>query len=175
MKRWAKLCAVGVLIALLLKLTTPLTTDERPFFWNRTASLPLGLYVRVPDFLHDSVQRGDYVVYEPSPETVSVGVERGWMHEDTIFLKKVGALAGDRYDVSPDLQFTIEGEPCGIVYLEDSHGRPMPLHIGSYTVPEEMFLPVGTAPKSFDGRYTGPVPVENIKGVVLPFLTGIHY
>ena len=145
-------------------------------YWNGTASLPVGFYAKVPCCEESKpLKRGDLVVYQPSPQTVELGVERGYMKETTLFMKEVGAVAGDRYTVTPDLKFLLNGEYYGVVYTEDNKGRPMPRKIGVMEVPEGYFLPVADAPRSFDGRYTGPEKIESIKAVVRPVLTGIHW
>ena len=64
------------------------------------------------------------------------------------------------------------GRYIGQAYPQDQEGRPMPEIRGSFLVPEEEFLPIGTNPRSFDGRYTGTVPLKNIKARVIPLITG---
>lgn len=159
----------------------PPPPEERAVFWNKTESLPMGLYLRVPaSFLllrqpAGKLRDGDYVVYRPTPETVRLGVSRGWMEEGMMFLKRVGATEGGCWSVTEDLRFIVNGELRGTVFLEDREGRPMPRLLGDHVVPPGNFLPVGEALRSFDGRYTGPVPLENVRAVVFPILTGIHW
>ena len=56
--------------------------------------------------------------------------------------------------------------------MVDSKGEPMPqlARDVTYTVPEGEFLPVGDSTRSFDGRYTGTVPLSAIRSRVIPLL-----
>ena len=97
----------------------------------------------------------------------------GWMAYDEsphLFLKKVGALSGDRYTVLCR-SFFVNGQYLGEAIIEDSKGRPLPLAIGTHIVPEREFLPVAAySARSFDGRYTGTVPLDCIVARVIPIL-----
>ena len=131
-----------------------LPAEYRVFYYNHTDSLPRGLYLRMP--LRE-LQDGDYVVFEPTEAITSVAYERGWLSPGVRFLKQVGAVAGESYEIEPEtLQFK----------------GPMPEIRGRFLVPEGEFLPIGTNPRSFDGRYTGTVPLKNITARVIPLLTG---
>ena len=147
-----------------------LPAEYRVFYYNHTDSLPRGLYLRMP--LRE-LQDGDYVVFEPTEAITSVAYERGWLSPGVRFLKQVGAVAGECYEIESDsLQFKANGRYIGQVYPQDWEGRPMPEIRGSFLVPEGEFLPIGTNPRSFDGRYTGTVPLKNITARVIPLLTG---
>ena len=144
--------------------------EYRPFFYNSTDSLPRGLYVRVP---MRELRDGDYVIFKPTEAITSVAVPRGWMKEGTMFLKKVGAMPGESYEIDGRTgQFFVRGEYVGQIYEEDREGRSMPKLRGSFVVPEGEFLPIGTNPRSFDGRYTGTVPLDSGHALVKPLLTG---
>lgn len=187
MRRWQRMMLAGgaflllSMLAFRLAQVKPMPEAERILFWNCTESLPAGFYVRIPASVllwrepAGSLRDGDYVVYQPEPETAAFGAARGWMQEDTLFLKRVGAVDGECWSVTGDLRFLVNGEYLGPVFLEDREGRPMPHLPGCHTVPTGMFLPVGDAPRSFDGRYTGPVATANIRAIVFPLLTGIHW
>lgn len=146
-----------------------LPQENALFFLNTTASLPQGLYMRIPDwFLRD----GDYVAYVPTKETEDVAVSRGWLQINGLLLKKIGAMPGEGYDINPStMQFSVQGRYLGQVSPEDREGNAMPVHYGKHVVPPEEFLPVGTSPRSFDGRYTGTVPMRHIRAKVVPLIT----
>ncbi len=139
--------------------------------WNGSGSVPKGLYLRVPVGI---LEDGDYVVFEPNELTASYAVARGWSKPGTLFLKEIGALPGENYCVNPDtLQFYANGRYIGQASQRDHEGRPLPSVIrGSYIVPAGEFLPIGRNSSSFDGRYTGTVPLGNIRAKVTPLLTG---
>ena len=54
---------------------------------------------------------------------------------------------------------------------KDNQGRKMPVKEGVFIVGEKEFLPIGEDEHSFDGRYTGTVPLANIKSRVIPLIT----
>lgn len=146
-----------------------LPQENALFFLNTTASLPQGLYMRIPNwFLRD----GDYVAYVPTKETAEVAVSRGWLQINGLLLKKIGATPGEGYDINPStMQFSVQGRYLGQVSAEDREGNAMPVHYGKHVVPSGEFLPVGTSPRSFDGRYTGTVPMHHIRAKVIPVVT----
>ena len=139
------------------------------FFLNTSQSLPVGLYVRIPC---GEYQRGDYIVYEPDEATKTLVRRYGWNDNPGTFLKIVGGIAGDRYSVEESTRFfTIGDKFIGIAYETDTKGHPLPQISGDFTVEEGQILPVGTAPRSFDGRYTGTIPITSVKAKVKPLLT----
>lgn len=145
-----------------------LPQENALFFLNTTASLPQGLYMRIPEwFFRD----GDYVAYEPTKETADFAVNRGWLKVNGLLLKKIGAMPGESYDINPNMQFSIQGRYFGQVSSKDREGNAMPVRYGKYFVPSREFLPVGTSPRSFDGRYTGTVPMSHIRAKVVPLIT----
>lgn len=138
------------------------------FFLNTTASLPQGLYMRIPAWFFCD---GDYVAYIPPKATSDVAVSRGWLQANGLLLKKIGAMPGQGYDVNPKMQFFVQGKYLGQVALEDREGNEMPIAYGRHIVANGEFLPIGTSPRSFDGRYTGTVPMKNIRAKVIPLVT----
>lgn len=139
-------------------------------YYNETASLPRGIYLRIPAM---TIERGDIVVYDPPAAVLQVAIQRGYtQHSDARLLKRVGAVAGDAYSVGDQGSFCINGEYIGQMRQTDSLDRPLPqLPQGSYTVPDGEFLPIGDTTRSFDGRYTGTVPLTSIRAVVIPIFT----
>jgi len=144
--------------------------EQHIIFFNQTASVPLGFYVRVPE---RELACGDYVVYDMTEITRRYAVARGYVTKpNDPFLKRVGGLAGDTYEIDPDTRrFSIEGVYIGEVFARDRMDRPLPQLSGTFVVPEDSFLPIGENTRSFDGRYTGAVPRDHIIAVVAPLLT----
>ena len=115
---------------------------------------------------------GIMVAYVPTKETEEVAVSRGWLQINGLLLKKIGAMPGEGYDINPStMQFSVQGRYLGQVSAEDREGNAMPVHYGKHVVPSGEFLPVGTSPRSFDGRYTGTVPMHHIRAKVIPVVT----
>lgn len=138
--------------------------------WNGSGSVPRGFYLRVPI---GTLSNGDYVVFRPNELAERFSVARGWSKPEELWLKQIGALPGESYSVHPvTLQFFANGHYIGQSVLRDSEDRPMPKLCGEYAVPDGEFLPVGNNPRSFDGRYTGTVPIVQIQAKVIPILTG---
>ncbi len=135
---------------------------------NVTESLPRGVYVRVPKF---ELNRGDYVVYEPSEEIKKLIRENGWGEGEQKFLKQVGGVKGDEYEVDKVHQiFLINGKYAGQVFKTDNAGHKMPQLEGKNTVKEGEILPTGTNLRSFDGRYTGAIRISEVKAKVVPVI-----
>lgn len=138
------------------------------FYVNVTSSLPQGLYVRVP---RGEISKGDYIVYEPTEEVKKIIVSNGWGEGKHDFLKKVGAVAGEKYSIDGEtLAFEIGGKYIGQVYEKDNAGNELPKLRGKYEVSEGYVLPVATSARSFDGRYSGTIAKSRIKAKVVPIL-----
>ena len=139
------------------------------FFFNTSKSLPVGLYVRIPG---DEYEKGDYIVYEPDEGTKALVRRYGWNDNPGTFLKIVGGVAGDKYSVEESTRFfTVGDKYIGIAHETDTKGNRLPQIRGDFTVEEGRILPIGTASRSFDGRYTGTIPITRIKAKVKPLLT----
>jgi len=133
---------------------------------NIEPCLPMGDYFLTPAGHGIGIKRGDTVQFCP-PENNSIvlfGVRRGWLGAggcpDGVMpmLKQVAALPGDTVTFTPDA-LVINGV---VVHNSKSRtttlsGLAMPhIEYGTYTVPANEFLPLGTnSPDSFDGRYFG--------------------
>lgn len=130
-------------------------------------SLAYGLYISIPS---DNIKVGDYVAYEVPPNVKQCIDEHEW-GLPVVFIKKVGATEGMEYYIDGHGRFFADNRYLGTVLKKDSAGHEMPSLKGVHVVPKGEFLPVGTHGLSFDGRYTGTVPVSAIKSRVLPFIT----
>ena len=144
-------------------------TGHEMFYTNSSPSIPCGIYLKVPRL---SLDRQDYVVYKPPAECVAIAMSKGWItNPDILFVKHIGGLDGDMYEVSRERGFYINHQYHGHISEEDALGQIIPHKEGTYIISGNKFLPVGDNPRSFDGRYTGPVPMENIQAKVIPFIT----
>ena len=138
-------------------------------YLNMTASLPLGLYVRVPATV---IRKGDIVCYYP-PEEVVQEVRRlgGDEHANMLFMKEVGAMPGERYCVDGETgEFVAAEKRIGVARKFSTSGVPMPDHSGTHIVPEGEFLPVAPNMFSFDGRYTGTCPLSAVVSRAVPLI-----
>lgn len=133
---------------------------------NETPSLPLGLYRKVP---HCPVERGCFVLFTlPAAETVTRPYARGQL------IKQVAATAGDRVTVCAAGVFVNGSRLENSSPMEhDVYGQPLPrLAWQDHPLgPGELLLMSTHHPRSFDGRYFGPVPGERIVAVLAPVWT----
>ncbi len=144
---------------------------DGPLVINQTASVPLGIYMKIPG----KIRSGDYVLFEPEDWVKELKRQNGWVNpeeEDLPFIKKA-VTAGHRYTIdNHTASFIVDGRYIGQIFRDDNKGHEMPKQRqGTYIVPDGMFLPVGEASHSFDGRYTGPVSMERIIHRLVPVLT----
>lgn len=120
----------------------------------------------------DEYKRGDYIVYEPAEEVKAIIIKNGWGDGKHQFLKRVGAVAGDKYSIDAEtLIFEAAGKYIGHVYDTDTQGNELPKLRGEFEVPNGYVLPVATSAKSFEGRYSGANSESRIKTKVTPILT----
>lgn len=139
------------------------------FYLNVTSSLPQGLYMKIPS---KEFSRGDYIIYEPTEEVKAIIVRNGWGNGKHDFLKKVGAVSGDKFSINADtLIFEIEGKYIGKVFEKDNVGHELPKLRGEFEVPQNCVLPIATSERSFDGRYSGAISKKQIKAQVVPIFT----
>ncbi|MBR3623579.1 MAG: S26 family signal peptidase [Selenomonadaceae bacterium] len=170
-----------------LRITSSLKSEETWFYFNQTESLPVGIYMKIPQFVLDlqgktpTVQKGDYVAFLPNEKTLKLAKERKYIEENMVFLKKVGGIEGHIWSIEKtdsedsEYSFYLNFAYYGKVFTEDKYGRTMPIQTGTFMVGKGFFLPVGEAERSFDGRYTGTVKLSNIKAIVTPVFTGLHW
>lgn len=139
------------------------------FYLNVTSSLPTGLYMKIPS---KECRHNDYIVYEPNEAVKEMIIENGWGDGKHDFLKKVGAIEGEKYSIDVEtLKFEIDGKYIGQVYETDNAGNVLPKLRGEFEVPKDYVLPIATSARSFDGRYSGAIPKSQIKARVVPILT----
>ncbi len=151
--------------------------ERAPFLlWNASGSVPYGLYLR----LDRPAALGDLAAACLPEDLARFARARGYALSGSLcpggtapVLKRLAARAGaqialDRGEVS------IDGTrwPRGEVRSEDSAGRPVPTQIVyPYLVPGGQVLLLGDHPRSFDGRYFGPLPESRILAAYWPLWT----
>lgn len=154
-----------------------LTRASPPLLWNTSASLPLGLYLRVPG----PARVGDVVAACLPPDVAALAVERGYVapghrcagtHAAPV-LKHLAARAGTRVAYRDQaLRLDRRQVPASALRQLDRRGRPLPAGVlYPYTVPPGRVLLLNPHPDSFDGRYLGPLPESALLGVYRPLVT----
>jgi conjugative transfer signal peptidase TraF len=150
--------------------------DVAGFRINGTASMPLGLW-RVAQ-VEAPLRRGTVVtICPPDTPTFREAASRGYLPAGRCpggyepLIKPIAAAAGDVVAVSAS-GVTVNWQVVqGTAQLaQDSAGRLLhPMRAGIYPVkPGEVWLLSGHDPRSFDSRYFGPVPVDNVQDVARP-------
>ncbi len=137
--------------------------------WNASASAPIGLYLVLPV---QRVMKGDMVLADAPEAARGLAIQRGYLPAGVPLVKQVAALGGDEV-CGFWHHVVINGEVAGPRLEEDRQGRPLPTWNGCRTLRAgELFLLMSEVPDSFDSRYFGPVPVENVIGRLVPLWTG---
>lgn len=141
------------------------SVSSHTFILNYTASMPLGIYQRVP--IH-TWRHGMVVVITPSPSNKALFASRGWLMKTGVLIKPIGALPGDQVCIHKDT-VTVNGKIVGPVFANDSHGFPLPVVRGCFVLPQGTVFPLSAySAHSFDGRYFGAIPMTQILGEARP-------
>ena len=144
-----------------------LIADHRPapVLINESASLPRGVYVRLPG----AAPARDTVVAVPQPSAVRAYLERLGMPGDLLLIKRVAAVGGDTVCRRDDQLVT--PERTLVVQDRDRRGVALPTWSGCRRLGEEELFLLGDTPSSFDSRYFGPVARSRVTGVYREILT----
>ena len=156
---WLIITAIGfALVAVSAVQTLP-----KRLVGNASPSVPTGLYW----ITYASPKRGDIVLVELPEPYRTIADHRGYLPKNLPALKRVRALSGD--DVCRfGRKISINGEAVSVAQLLDVHGLKLPEWSGCRRLKlDEVFL-LSDHPKSFDGRYFGPVHQSAITGIAHP-------
>ena len=131
-----------------------------PIFYNRTASVPTGLY----HYTREPLQRGIFIMFpqphKPGVRTLNILPARG-------LLKYVAALPGDLVEVTPTA-ILVNGRRWPNSQAPDPPSLLDHCYLGRHIVPPGYVWALGTNSDSFDSRFFGPVPVSSIVGTAAP-------
>ena len=165
MKARTALFAGSVAFAALATLVVPITHH---LVWNVSPSIPTGLYaIRGKASLHV----GERVAIEPPTELRRLMRERGYLPDRVPLLKRIASVSGQRVCRFAH-GITIDGKLVGVARVRDRAGRPLPAWFGCHKLRTgELFAMNPAAPDSFDGRYFGPLKIENVIGRAMPVWT----
>ena len=133
---------------------------------NPTPSLPKGIYRVFSDNSGPGAPgKGDLVSFCLEGEYAALARERGYLEAGSCpsglrpLLKRLAGLPGDFVDPA---SFPIRSV--------DSQGRPMPSALQAGIIPPGLALVLADHPGSFDSRYFGLIPLENLQRVEPVFL-----
>lgn len=162
-KCWLSTITFGLLVVFILG-----KTNHRLLVWNRSPSLPPGIYLRI-----SSAPDMENLVEIEVPATARDYALRRWgsMPERIRFLKPVVAMPGDHVDASGDV-LLVNGRPLGPIQTYDSTGVELPRWGESRALTDdEFFVFSDRVPQSFDSRYFGPIKRKQILAVRRPLIT----
>ena len=140
-----------------------------PFLvWNISASAPLGLYMRLPEY---TPARDDLVLIRPPAAIAQFAARRGYLPMNVPFIKRIVALSGDTICARGN-GISLNGVALVGVQPRDRQGRILPRWSGCHMLTkDEIFLVMTRVSDSFDGRYFGPIPAAMIEGRLVPLWT----
>jgi conjugative transfer signal peptidase TraF len=136
--------------------------------WNRTASVPTGLYLISGTA---SLHVGERVAIDPPTELRRWLADRHYLPDGIPLMKRIAAVRGQRV-----CRFahgvTIDGKFAGVAHTRDRLGRPLPAWSGCHKLRSgELFMMSPAAPDSFDGRYFGMLRTAQVIGRAVPVWT----
>ncbi|MDZ5698683.1 S26 family signal peptidase [Chelativorans sp. M5D2P16] len=144
-------------------------TEPSPWLvWNRSASAPIGLY-----FVgFDAPAHGDLVLVRVPESVAELAGRRGYLPRSVPLVKRIAAQPGEHVCAFNEV-IIIGGDIVARRLETDRQGRPLPWWDACRRLSQnEVFLLNGDALGSFDSRYFGPVPIENVIGRLVPLWTG---
>lgn len=159
----APLIMLGIgLSAILFSVVTPL--PER-LIWNRTGSVPQGLY-----WLSDEpFTKGGWVVVSARSAEAQWAERHGFVGEDWPLLKRVAGVPGD--EICRDgVMVSINRLPVGEALIGSGGGVILPSWSGCRRVAEDEIFLMNAHPKSLDGRYFGITSARDIEGSAILLL-----
>lgn len=160
-----RLFVAGLSALSLLALIPP---DGPPsLIWNRTESVPTGLYWIDQN---GPIQRGALVAYLPSGPLRSWIEDRRYTGRNWPLLKRVIALEGDTVCRCGNSVW-VNDAPIATALVTDTAGRALPHWKGCRALGSGDIFLLADHPGSLDGRYFGAQDMSGIIGVAHPVWT----
>lgn len=142
--------------------------------YNKTASIPLGIYWTVTSVPADSFREGDLIVFKYVPPDWARG---RYLPEGAKLIKRIGAIPGESLTTSiADLKvFSCKKLSCrtiGLIKLKDKEGREVfPLKWDKFAIPSNFYYAQGDGEDSFDSKYYDLVAKQRILAKAYPLIT----
>lgn len=129
--------------------------------YNISESAPVGWYAVTPT---RRIERGVMVAAFAPAEARKLAHERGYLPYHIPLIKTVWAIAGEEV-CSENGVIRTPNRPYIVAHQQDRSGRKLPSWHGCVILENnEVFLISTDVQTSFDSRYFGAVPVENVLG-----------
>lgn len=156
MRRTPLLCAAIPVLALGV---VSIVSFPKKLIYNASASAPIGFY-----WLDERpVKRGDYVLTRVPESARDLIEKRDYLPPDVPLIKHIAGVSGDEICREKGA-ILINGKAVAVAQTHDGLGRPLPIWQGCWVLSgDEVFL-LQDHPRSFDGRYFGPIDRQLIIG-----------
>lgn len=145
------------------------------FALNFTASMPRGLYWRSPV---TTLQRGNMVIACIPHDFAIRALHEGYLHEGpcggvSSVLKYVAATSGDDVTLTPRGVFVNGSRLAGSTPLaSDDRSHILPhVPFRTYHISSKEVWLYSPKPHSFDSRYYGPIPLNDVQAFAYPIIT----
>ena len=120
--------------------------------YNASASAPIGFYW----VDQETVLRGDTVLVRLPKHVRELVETRQYLPPDVPLIKRVMGIEGDKI-CRGGQEVLINNVTTVVALNEDDQGRKLPVWSGCITLGLNSFFLLQSHPKSFDGRYFGPI------------------
>lgn len=176
MKKKLTIFLTTLLIIILFLFIIIYSIKKGKFILNTTSSFPLGLYKITPK---EHYQKRDLVSFCATPNpTIERMIKEGYTQPNPNcpnhtpqLLKKIVALEDDNVTIESSVKINNQPLKNSHLFRRDSRGNL--LHIQpSQRIKRGFFWAMSDYnEKSYDSRYFGQIPLENIIGVATPIIT----
>ena len=120
--------------------------------YNGSASAPIGFYW----IDQVSVSRGDTVLIRLPEHVRELVVSRQYLPPNVPLIKRVMGIKGDKI-CRRGQEILINNVTVVVALNEDDQGQKLPVWSGCTILTPDSFFLLQSHPKSFDGRYFGPI------------------
>lgn len=179
MKKPIKILAVSVLVVSISLFLLSIGAQISGIYINTTPSLPVGFY-RIVD---EPIVSGAYVAFCPPQGSVfDMARDRSYINQGNcpggygLLLKRVFAQSGDKVSINQAGIF-VNGKhlPNSAQLTADPEGQPLPQYRLQAVLDDAEYLLLSDLnPQSFDARYFGLIPRDQIRQAVRPVFTWSH-
>lgn len=149
MKRAPLVCTVISVFSLAV---ASFVTLPKKLIYNASASAPIGFYW----LDHRPIERGNYVFVRVPERARKLVEERAYLPADVPLIKRVAGIDGDVI-CRCGLTVSINANAVAMAEKADGLGRPLPDWQACRVLSETQVFLLQDHPRSFDGRYFGPV------------------
>ena len=126
-------------------------TLDTTIFFNRTQSMPRGLYVKITKNRYDV---GDIIIFKNK-------------ENNNVLIKYVAAIPSKEFCIDEDSALWIGGVPVAQINIEKYPQAFLNPSTCQILQPDELLV-LGEHPDSFDSRYFGPIKVDQVIAEVWP-------